>query len=414
MRVDPMPPPRTAYVLLWFPKPSETFVYAEALGLWRLGLPLRVYTLYGPLRQHLSPPMRSLPMPVERLGLAGLPRTFRGLAHWLARRPSAWRALWREVPWRRWGGWESGGENLLAFWSGFELARRCQEQGVEHIHAPWARGTATAAWVAWRLTGIPFSFTGRAHDLQPPDGALADKLKDASFMRCESLSALRHVARRFPGLAHKLVLTYNPLPSEGHPLAPAPMDRPYRLLALGRLVNYKGFDHLLTACHLLQGAGLDFTLTLAGDGPLRASLERQSRRLGLAGRVEFPGFVSHDRVPELFRHSDLFVMPSVVNQWGGSDGLPTVILEALAMGLPVVATRVAGIGEVIRHGLTGWLVPPGDAKALAGAVLEITADRGRALAVALKGRQLVLERFDPQANCRRLLELYRGAGSRSE
>lgn len=401
--------PRTAYVLLWFPKPSETFVYAEVMGLRRLGLPLKVFTLYGPLQRHLAPQMRRLPLPVEALGLASTPRIVAGCGHWLRRQPRVWRELWREVPWRRWRGWESGGENLIGFACGFELARACQKWGAEHIHAPWARGTATAAWVASRLSGIPFSFTGRAHDLQPTDGAFADKLAAASFMRCDSGSALKHVARAYPGLAHKLLLTYNPLPLEAALPVPPRLEAPYRLLALGRFVDFKGFEHLLNACALLLRAGFDFHLVLAGDGPLRPRLTRLCQRLNLAGRVTFPGFVPYHQVGGLLAASDIFVMPSVINQKGGSDGLPTVILEALAMGRPVVATRVAGIGEVIQPGATGWLVPPGDAPALAAALMEVAADREHALALAAAGRRLVLKLCDPVQNCRRLLELYQGA-----
>lgn len=401
-----MPLPLTAYVLLWFPKPSETFIFREVMELWRLGLPLKVYTLYGPLRRDLCPEMRALPMPVERLGLRNVGRTFLGLAHWLARAPRTVRRLWRQVPWRLWRGWESGGENLLAFWCGFHLARRLLEDGVQHIHAPWARGTATAAWVASRLTGIPFSFTGRAHDLQPPDGAFADKLAAASFLRCESLYAMGRLGSLEARYQDKVLLTYNGMPLPEVQSAPVAMRPPYRLLALGRMVAFKGFGDLIQACALLNRAGLDFRLTLAGDGPLRSRLQRQTQRLGLSQKVTFPGFVPLQGVSALFTGSDIFVMPSVVDRHGGSDGLPTVILEALAHGLPVIATDVAGIAEVLQPGLTGWLVPPGQPAALARAVLEVIADRAHALELARAGREWVRRDFDARRNCRRIMELY--------
>ncbi|MEW6669111.1 MAG: glycosyltransferase family 4 protein [Thermodesulfobacteriota bacterium] len=397
---------RTAYVLLWFPKPSETFIFREVVNLWNMGLPLKVFTLYGELRGHLSPEMQWVGVPVERLGTARVGCLVSGMAHWLRRDRMLTLRLLKEVPFRRWNGLEKGGESLWAFFCAFRLAGRFQQEGIGHIHAPWACGPATAAWVASRLTGIPFSFTGRAHDIYPPDGAIREKIRDAVLVRTETGTGRNHLAAYAGADTPKLRVTYNGVPLERVPLSPVPMTPPYRLLAVGRLVPTKGFDVLLRACCILKQRGLEFRLTLAGDGPRMRQLRSLAGKLGIRDRVAFPGFVPHDRISALFRNADLFVMPSVVHSTGNRDGLPTVILEALLHRVPVVAADVSGIREIIEDGVTGFLLPQGDPEALAHAVRRMLGDREKALAMAERGMNRVRSDFSALKNHRRLLELY--------
>lgn len=398
--------PRTAYILLWFPKPSETFVFREVVNLRKMGLQLKVFTLYGELTKDLSPEMRAASDEVERLGLSFLRRPLKPLAYWLRRDRRKALELLRTVPFRRWSGLEKAGENLWAFACGFRLARRFQEEGIEHIHAPWASGPATAAWVASRLTGIPFSFTARAWDIYPADGALGEKIRDAAFVRSEIGTNIKYLAGFVDGGASKIYLTYNGVPLTAKSEAPVPMRPPYRLLALGRFVGKKGYDFLLRACKLLADSGLDFHLTLAGDGPRAGQLKRLAARLGLTGLVSFPGFVPYDKVSDLFTETDVFLMPSIVHSSGDRDGIPTVIMEALMHRVPVIATDVSGIAEVIEDGNTGLLIPEKDAPAIASAVRRVTGDRDAALSMARRGRDRVMEQFDPERNHSKVLELY--------
>ena len=394
--------PRTAYILLWFPKPSETFIFREVQDLRRLGLALSVFSLYGEWADGLSAGMRAAAGDVERLGCRALPRMFMAVAHWGWRKPvPTARMLGRAFRWG--GGCEKWAENFWAFLAGFQLARRCEAEGIRHIHAPWAGGPATAAWTAAQLTGIPFTFTGRAWDIHPPDAWLREKIRAAAFVRCETCAAREHLAA-FTAEPGKLHVTYNGLPLTVSGEAPVPMCPPYQFLAVGRFVRKKGFDQLLHAARRLADEGVECRLTLVGDGPQRRPLERLARRLRV--NVHFTGFVPHDRIAKLFQAGDVFVMPSVVALSGDRDGLPTVLLEALAHRLPVVATRVAGIPELIDDGVTGLLVPEKDPAAFAAAVCRLVGDRDAALAMAGRGCIRVREQFDPERNHRRVLELY--------
>ena len=174
---------RVAYILLWFPEPSQTFVLEEVNTLVRLGLEVQVYSLYGPRRPGRIAGMAGALAPVSHLGLAAAGNLIQDLRK--AGRdwgPEAGRFL-RQVLLRRWRSLETAGEALWAAVAGVHLAKEVQAAGIKHIHAPWADGPATAAWVASRLSGIPFSFSARARDLHPPDGALLEKLAAANLVR---------------------------------------------------------------------------------------------------------------------------------------------------------------------------------------------------------------------------------------
>ena len=406
--------PRTAYILLWFPKPSETFVFWEILGLRKMGVPLKVFTLYGKLNSGLSNEMQRVSSRAERLGLSFLPRAFKDILYWFKRDRALTRKVLRTSLFRRWRGIEKTGESFWAVFCAFHLARRFSQNNIHHIHAPWAGGPATAAWVASRLTGIPFSFSARAWDIRPPDGALPAKTRDAAFVRCESRHNLNYMAGFTGGDAAKIHVVYNPITLQDVGKAPVRMKAPYKLLAVGRLVKKKGFEHLISACKTLKDSGLDFHLKIAGDGPLNRQLQRLTHKLDLGNRITFLGHVPHDRISGLMCAADVFLMPSQVAPSGDSDGLPTVISEALLHILPVVATDVAGISDLIEDETTGLLVPQKDPSAIARAVGRMVGDRTWALEMAERGRLKALYMYDSEKNNRMLLELIRNHATKPE
>lgn len=403
-----MPGPRIAYVLLWFPEPSQTFVLDEVNTLARLGLDVQVYTLYGPRSAPRLAGLARTLAPVHHLGLAATPRLLRDLLRLVRTRNSGATSFLRQVALRCWRSLETAGEALWAIFAGVHLAEVMAADGISHIHAPWANGPATAAWVASTLSGIPFSFSARAHDLYPPDGALEEKMAAAAFIRTNTLLNQQYLAGLCPPLAGKVVNVYNGV-SLTPPASHAAGHPPYHLLAVGRLVPKKGFPVLLAACRLLAAAGLDFRLTLAGDGPERGKIRKLIDQPELAGRVNLPGWVPHRSMVQLLAQTDLLVMPSLIAPSGDRDGIPNVILESLLSEVPVVASAVAGIPEVIRDGGTGWLVAPGQPAALAQAVLAALADPGEAKRRAAHGHALVTREFNSERNYTRLKQLFEAA-----
>lgn len=400
---------KVAYILLWFPKPSETFIFREVMNLWKMGLDVKVFTLYGELTEKLSPEMAEASKKVERLGIPFLKRLPADIAYWWRRNRRLTAKLFRTIPFRKWKSIEFGGENIFGFLAGFTLARRFEEEGIGHVHAPWAMGPATAAWVASSLIGIPFSFTGRAGDIYPPDGALAEKLTDAEFVISENKTNVPYMAQFAPEAESKIHPVYNGVPLEKLAMAPVEMKPPYQILGLGRFARIKAFDDLLHACKILKDKGVNFHLTLAGDGPRRLQLLYLTRKLGLTNHVSYPGFVPYHQVSELFMKADLFVMSSAVHSTGDRDGLPTVILEALAHRIPVVSTDVCGIPELIRNGETGFLVSQKNPAEMAQAMEDMLKDRDRAIKMAERGKEVVLKEFDPNRTHKQVYDLLTGS-----
>ncbi len=403
-----MAQPRTAYISLWFPKPSETFIFREVMEMKAMGLPVHTFALYGPLKKHLSREMAAFSPRVQRLGLKHLFKWPRDVWYWRKRNKPVWKELWKTLPLFRWGNLERTGENLWAFLCGFTLARRFEELGIQHIHSPWAGGPCTAALVASKLMGAPFSFAARAGDIHPPEGALKDKVAQATFIRVNNRANVGYIRDFAQDQADKdkVTLIYNAITLTREHDAPLPLTPPFRILALARFVRTKGFDVLLDACKVLEDLGVDFTLTMVGSGPWEARLRSQAKRLGLMERIQWPGFLSHDKVGQAMCGHDLFVAPSVVDPTGDRDGIPNVIMEAMVHALPVVATDVAGISEVVRDQDTGRLIKERDPQALAQAMAEVLGDPDQARAMAKRGQDLVLDLFDRKKNCETFLNLF--------
>lgn len=400
------PAPVVVYISHWFPKASETFIFYEVEGLFARGLPVSVCSLYGLRAGNLSPHMLQSPVPVERLGFPAVLRVLAAVLRALRRDRQNATAILRDIFLRRWRTLELRLENAWAGLCGFYLAERFRDRGVGHVHAAWGNGPATAAWVIRRLAGIPFSISVHSIDVRPSDGALADKLTAASFARADSSCNMPVLDALEPGAdKHHLIYTARTLtPAEP---AAVRLERPVRLLCVGRFLQLKGFHYAVEALSLLASRGVEAELTLAGSGLWGYSLKRLARRLGVAGQVRFPGFVAHDRMSELMRASDILLMPSIVRPGSGrSDSLPTVIVEAMLHGLPVIGSNIASFGDVIRHGETGLLVPERDAPALASAIESLARDRESALRMAAAGRELVMAMFEPEANLGRLAELF--------
>jgi glycosyltransferase involved in cell wall biosynthesis len=181
------------------------------------------------------------------------------------------------------------------------------------------------------------------------------------------------------------------------------------ILAAGRLVEKKGFDILVDACARLRDRGVAFTCAIAGDGPLRSTLERQVADRSLGGVVTLRGWTPPGALALAMREATLLAVPSRVTEGGDRDGIPNVILEAMSAGLPVVASATSGIPEAVEHQTTGLLVPEGDASALAEAIAALLEDAPRAAAMGRAGRVRVMERFDLAASSRQLAALFADA-----
>lgn len=396
-----------AYVLLWFPLASETFIYREICELMKIGLRIRVYTMYGKAMKGCSSDMKTFPGPVERMGLKSIFSIFGAMFRAFRRNPRKVANLFRQGFFRRMRNLEAQAENSWCFMAGFLLAEKCRQDGMDLIHSSWANGPATAAWVASRLSGIPFAFTGRAGDIYPQDGLLSEKSADALFIRTNNAANVEWLRKFCPkGEKDKVKLVYNNLTFPKLESKMPPDPPPYRILAIGRMVRTKGFPELLTAVARLRREGLPVHLAIVGDGSWRKKLLRMRGDLKLENCISMPGFVPHDQLRDLSKKYHLLVVPSVIHKNGDRDGIPNVIMEAMNAGLPVVASDVCGISEVVKNGETGLLVPQRNPAALADAMRYMLENPEFAQKTARSGKKLVHELFNTSKNTLALADLY--------
>src|SRR3954468_20460427 len=431
--------PEVAYVLKGFPRLSELFVASEILRLEQIGLDLRLHVIKAPDEDVQHPLVDRIRAPRTYLPqTTSLSQTT--LRRWLRENlPSFLPSLRRVARRRPLGLARACGFSLAqsirarkTFWSlprklfvkelllGVALADLLlDEPDVRHIHAHFAHGTTTVAWVASMVTGLPFSFTGHAKDIYSPSlnpgGLLPRKLRAARFTVTCTEANRQHLRSIAPGAAVHRV--YHGLNAElALLLAGAPPARResarLRVLGVGRLVPKKGFDVLVDACALLVRAGVEVEATIVGEsGEHEDELRRSIAAHGLDAVVSLAGPMSQERLRSEYERATAFCLPCRVLSTGDRDGIPNVLVEAMACALPVVTTGVSGIPELVEHERNGLLVPENDPAVVAAALLRLRDDPERAARLGAAARATVGRRFDGDLLARQLAELFREAAA---
>jgi glycosyltransferase involved in cell wall biosynthesis len=394
---------RIAYVVSRFPDPSETFVLRELNAVARRpGIELELFSLFPPKNPFVHPDAEAW---VPRLHRATPGASAAGLLWWGVRRPvrlarslaTVFAAHLRQP--RRLL------RALAACGPAAAHARTMRALGIEHVHAHFATYPALAAWLAHRLLDVPYSFTAHAHDIYIDQLQLGTLVREASAVATIS-DFNRELLRPYgAGSATRCELVRCGVDPSAYAFRPrtVPAAGPVKAICVATLNELKGHSVLLDA--LAQG-GPELErvqLDLVGSGPLEARLRAQAERLGIAGRVRFHGTRSEREVAELLGAADLFVLASVRTPIGWMDGIPVALMEALAAGLPVIASRLSGIPELVRDGETGVLAAPGDPADLARAFARVLADPEATLARAHAGRALIEREFDIERSAERML-----------
>jgi len=376
---------RIGYVLKVYPRFSETFIVNEVLAHERAGTQVEIFSLreategrFHEMHARVQAPVTYLParsLASERLwaDLVLARDTFPGLFGVLdGFRDAAARDVHQAV--------------LLA------LAAR--ERGITHLHAHFGSVATTVARMAARIAGVPYSFTAHAKDIYwegVDEADLVTKLGDAGKVVTVSEFNVDHLRALCPGA--DVTRVYNGLDLAAFPYAD-PGERAPVVVAVGRLVEKKGFGDLIDACALLAARGRPVRCRIAGAGPLEQELRERIARAGLDDWVELLGPRSQDAVRDLVQEAAVFAAPCVVGEDGNRDGLPTVLLEAMALGTPCVSTPVTGIPEVVRDGETGLLVGERDPRALADALQRLLEDAPLRVRLAEAARALIEDEFD--------------------
>ena len=404
-----MSPPRVGYVLKMFPRFSETFVIHEILEMERRGLPLVIYSLKraapGPSHAMLAR-LRSEVVHLPESLWRSMPGLLRAHARLLRRAPARYLRTFGYVLTRH--SWAA----LKRFLQAGVLVGDAERRGVRHLHAHFASSATRVSMLAARLAPLGYSFTAHAKDIYL-DGQdvdlLRDKLLEARFAVTVSDFNRDHLERLCgPEAVRRIERVYNGVDPTAFDGAVLPR-RPRTILCVARLVEKKGIADLLEACAGLSVRGVRFTCRIVGDGPLRGSLERRAQALGIHDVVTFTGALPHEEVARELATAQVFALPCVVAADGNRDGLPTVILEAMASRTPVVSTRVTGIPEMVEQGVTGLLLEPGAPEALTEALSLLLEDPSLCRRMGEAGRRRVEERFALRENAGRLHERLKAA-----
>jgi glycosyltransferase involved in cell wall biosynthesis len=269
------------------------------------------------------------------------------------------------------------------------------------VHCHFANHPAVAGLVIGRLTGLPYSFTAHGSDLHKERKMLPEKVAEAAFVATISDDNRRLILAEC-GARHGDKVHVVRAGIDTTLFAPrrngSRRDGPLRILCVGTLHEVKGQAHLVEACRLLAAGGVDFSCRLIGDGPDRTGLQRAVAVAGLTGRVVLAGARTRGEVAAEMARADVLAAPSVPTRAGKREGIPVVLMEAMSSGLAVVASELSGIPELVKDGVTGLLVPPGDARALAAALRRLDEDPAMRARLGAGGRARVLEEFDVQAS----------------
>jgi glycosyltransferase involved in cell wall biosynthesis/thymidylate kinase len=407
-----VPPLRVAYVMSRFPKLTETFIVSEILAVEALGVRVDIHPLLRqrdpvvqPDAARLAERARYQPLlsrPILRANLRALarsPRAYLGALATLVRSTAGSRA------------YLVGG--LGVFPMAVRTAELLRARGVDHVHCHFSSHPAVAGWVIGRLAGIPWSFTAHGSDLHRDRHMLCEKVREAAF----AVAISEHnrdviVDTCGPEAAERVRVIHAGIDLARFPVVRRPPGRELEILCVGTLHEVKGQRYLLDACRRLCDAGVPFRCTFVGDGEDRPMLERLAAELGLGEAVSFAGALTSDEVRSRLAASDVLVAPSVPSRDGRREGIPVVLMEAMASGLPVVASRLSGIPELVEDGTSGLLTPPGDVDAIALALARLAADPKLRARLGDAGRATVEAGFSADGTARALVEAFEAVRER--
>src|SRR5436305_2254489 len=393
---------RLGYLYSRYPVISQTFCDAEMLALERLGLELAIGSVHPPLTTLRHEHISCLRAPIYYAP----PQEILKISEKTARASGRWpRDLVRQHE-QKYG---PGAKTELRARNALYFADFFARHRVDHVHVHFANRAAHTAVFLKQISGIPFSVTALGQDFMKDlgsDDLLREICAAAEFVAAETDYSRDLLRQRCPASAAKIHRAYNGVDLERFPISSLTTSNSVpRIVSVGRLVAFKGFEDLLDACAELQRRGVDFICEIIGDGPLRETLQAKIERLDLSSRVRLLGSLSQTAVSERLQAADVFALASTTDAQGATDVFPTVILEAMASGRPVVSTRLAGIPELVVHNETGILISPTDTAALANALEQLLRNSDLRLRFGRAGRVRIEQHFEIENTVAPVLEL---------
>lgn len=400
-----------AYLCSEYPAISHTFIYREIESLRMAGMtvytasinkPSNIEFMTQPEQEEAGATLMVLDTPVPLMAKAHL--------HCLVKQPAGYLRMAVEASKLLFKGPKSPLKAAAYFAEAGILLEWVHRLGITHIHEHFGNPTAIVALLMKRYGGVSYSISVHGPDIfYAIDAAmLADKVRNASFIRCISHYCRSQIMRISPHETwNKQHIVRCGVDPDLYAVRPEPGNSVPKITCVGRLVPAKGQHILLEACSLLKQKGVEFQLTLIGDGPDRNSLEQFVANNNLQDSVTFTGVLGQDKVRMHYEKTDLFVLPSF------AEGVPVVLMEAMAKEIPVISTRITGIPELIEHCQNGMLTTPGDTKELAHTIQTMLENPALQKQYGQAGRISIIENYNQHKNNLQMVDLFKQATAAS-
>jgi glycosyltransferase involved in cell wall biosynthesis len=402
---------KVAYIMSRFPKLTETFILYEMLAMEKEGVQVEVYPLLREQTEVMHP--EAVPF-VEAAHFQPFIsfEIIRANLHFLWRNPRTYLGTLWTVLSKNWGSFRFFTGVLGIFPKSVLFAYQMEAEGINHVHAHFANHPAAAGFIIHRMTGISYSFTAHGSDLHRDRHMLCEKVAESAFVAAISNYNKELIVAECQGkYRDKVAVIHCGVDTEVFRLREEKTpyekgEKPFMILCVGTLHEVKGQAFLIEACRELQENGIDFHCHFVGDGPDKSALTELADQAGLSEKIIFHGRQQQEKIAQLLQEADVLAAPSVPTSDGRREGIPVVLMEAMSSGVPVVASNLSGIPELVVDGHTGLLAPPRDAAALADALERCYRDPALRKRVGVSGREKVIAEFDLYDNAAQLAQLF--------
>ncbi len=394
---------KVAYIMSRFPKLTETFILYEMLAMQQQGIQVEVYPLLRERAEVMHPEAAQFVQAAHYQPFISLP-IIRANLHFLWKKPWAnLETLWVLLR-SNWGSFGFFTGAIGIFPKVVLFAYQMQVENVNHVHAHFASHPAAAGFIIHQLVGIPYSFTAHGSDLHRDRHMLCEKVAEAAFIAAISDYNKELILSECQGNYQDKVIVIHcgvdidVFQSRSHETPYEKGESPFMILCVGTFHEVKGQAYLIEACRKLQERRINFVCHFVGDGPDREALTTLAAKTGLLEKIHFHGRLTRDEIARLLRDTDVLAAPSVPTHDGRREGIPVVLMEAMGSGVPVIASNISGIPELVKDQYTGLLVPPRDATALTNALECYFTDSNLRRRLGQAGREKVVGDFDLYKN----------------
>ncbi len=391
---------KTAYIVSRFPTVSETFILYEIIELRKLGMEIEVFPLIHEKETVTHPDVEKIVSNVHYTKIFSL-SIIRDHIYWIIKNPKNYIKTLFQVFTMNVQSLKFLSRAIVLMLLSAQVARRIEEMGIVSIHAHAATHPTLMAYIVWRLTGIPYSFTAHSTDIYFNQTMLGEKIRKSRFVVTISEYNKKFLLNKYIDVSkEKIKIVHCGINSSIYQkksiLEPL---KSFQIICVARLEKIKGHKYLIDALAQLKAQSIDFRCSLVGDGELRQNVQEQINQLKLSDTVTILGFKTHGQVVELLSQADVFVLSSL------SEGIPVAAMEAMAASLPVVATAVSGVPELVGDNKTGILVPSQNSAELARALLKLYNNPNLGIKMGIAGRAKVTTEFSIQNSALALYDI---------